>query len=377
MQNTDERRRPQGYDRPPRREPPHRGQRPAPRPEHRGPRQEEPVRRRREYENAPRREEYEYRSREAAPRRREDPRDHGPRPRTGVREEPPRRRPPQAQEEYQRRDPDDLYSRPRSRGEAERRRRREEERRRRQRRRQAKILAGLMMVVVAVISTFCLYAPPEVRPDRGEISHLAKPTEPPTEAPTEAPTEPPYERPSRPPIEVTPISGLEDLAALQVPDFVDVQIIDVDGDSRRGYKLEEINDIVLHYVGNTGTTAQQNRDWYADIYSDVSSHFVVGLEGEVIQAIPLDEKSSASNHRNRDTISIEVCHPDDSGKFADATYDSVVELIAWLVKACDLEMENVIRHYEVTGKVCPKYYVENDDAWQQMLADIRARVEQE
>ena len=63
-------------------------------------------------------------------------------------------------------------------------------------------------------------------------------------------------------------------------------------------------------------------------------------------------------------------------RFAPATYESVVELIAWLVKACDLEMENVIRHYEVTGKVCPKYYVENEDAWQQMLADIRARVEQ-
>ena len=42
----------------------------------------------------------------------------------------------------------------------------------------------------------------------------------------------------------------------------------------------------------------------------MSAHFLIGLEGEIIQCIPLNEKSSATNDRNRDTISIEVCHPD-------------------------------------------------------------------
>ncbi|MBR5021125.1 MAG: N-acetylmuramoyl-L-alanine amidase [Oscillospiraceae bacterium] len=190
------------------------------------------------------------------------------------------------------------------------------------------------------------------------------------------PTEPPTEPPTKPPIEVTPITCLEDLGTLELPSYVDDQIIEVDYHSRRGSKLKEINDIVIHYVGNPGTTAQQNRDWYADTLSNVSSHFVVGLQGEVIQCIPLDEASSASNHRNFDTISIEICHPDASGKFTDATYESVVELTAWLVKACDLEIENVIRHYEVTGKICPKYYVENEDAWVQLRADVAARVGQ-
>lgn len=167
---------------------------------------------------------------------------------------------------------------------------------------------------------------------------------------------------------------VRELAAMQVPGYVDIQIIDVDGDSRRGTQLSGVNDIVIHYVGNPGTTAQQNRGWYANPQSTVSSHFLVGLEGEVIQCIPLNEKSSASNHRNGDTISIEVCHPDASGKFNDATYDALVELTAWLAAQCGLDTEHVIRHYDVTGKECPRYFVRNEQAWQQFLADVEARM---
>lgn len=170
---------------------------------------------------------------------------------------------------------------------------------------------------------------------------------------------------------VFPVRRLE---TLEVPAYVDVQIIDIDGASRRGTPLSDINDIVIHYVGNPGTSAQANRNWYANPSSNVSSHFIVGLKGEIIQCIPLHEKSSASNHRNSDTISIEVCHPDASGKFNAATYDSLVDLTAWLVKSCGLTVDNVIRHYDVTGKECPRYYVRNEDAWNQFKADVKEKL---
>lgn len=170
------------------------------------------------------------------------------------------------------------------------------------------------------------------------------------------------------------ISPVRRLETLEVPSYVDVQIIDIDGTSRRGTSLSDINDIVIHYVGNPGTSAQANRNWYANPSSNVSSHFIVGLKGEIIQCIPLHEKSSASNHRNGDTISIEVCHPDASGKFNAATYDSLVDLTAWLVKSCGLTVDNVIRHYDVTGKECPRYYVRNEDAWNQFKADVKEKL---
>ena len=163
-----------------------------------------------------------------------------------------------------------------------------------------------------------------------------------------------------------------------VPDWVDVQLIDIDGASRRGVKLEEINDIVVHYVGNPGTTAQQNRNYFNNPDSEVSSHFVIGLDGEVIQCVPLDEKSSATSERNRDTISIEVCHPDETGAFSPAAYQQVVELTAWLCRTFDLDPDtDVIRHYDVTEKLCPLYYVEHPDAWDAFRADVAAEMERQ
>lgn len=77
--------------------------------------------------------------------------------------------------------------------------------------------------------------------------------------------------------EIIPREKAFELAATQIPDWIDQQIIKVDGDSRRGVYLEGVRDIVIHYVGNPGSTAQQNRDYYANPSSDVSSHFVIGL----------------------------------------------------------------------------------------------------
>lgn len=157
---------------------------------------------------------------------------------------------------------------------------------------------------------------------------------------------------------------------ITMPKWVDEQIINVNGLARRGELLDSIKDIVVHYVGNPKSTAQQNRDYFNNPVVEVSSHFVVGLEGEVIQCVPLDEKSSASNWRNNDTISIEVCHPDETGKFTKKTYNSLVRLTAWLRDQYDLDKKNIIRHYDITEKQCPIYYVKNEDAWEQFKKDV-------
>lgn len=162
---------------------------------------------------------------------------------------------------------------------------------------------------------------------------------------------------------------------VKVPDWVDVQIIPVHGVARRGEKLEGVKNIVLHYVGNPGTTAQNNRDFFAGAQAEVSAHFVVGLNGEIIQCVPLDEKSSASNFRNKDTISIETCHPDETGKYTEATYRAEVKLVAWLCRTYGLTEKDVIRHYDVTGKECPRYFVQHEDAWEQFLKDVGKALE--
>lgn len=160
-----------------------------------------------------------------------------------------------------------------------------------------------------------------------------------------------------------------------VPDYVTADYIPSVGTARSGRALADFNGIVIHYVGNPGTSAAGNRNYFAKIGTPVVSHFVVGLEGEVIQCLPLWERSVASNNRNKDTISIEVCHPDDSGQFNPATYAAVVRLTAWLCETGGLSTAQVIRHYDVSGKECPRYYVRNEAAWQQFLTDVQSQLD--
>ena len=155
---------------------------------------------------------------------------------------------------------------------------------------------------------------------------------------------------------------------------IDVQLLDVNPYSRPGTEIEKINGIVVHYTANPGSTAQENRDYFNGLKdsheTEASSNFIVGLNGEIIQCVPTWEMAYASNSRNIDTVSIECCHPDESGKFTDETYRSLVQLTAWLCVKFDLTEEQVIRHYDVTGKNCPRYFVENEEAWEEFKTNV-------
>lgn len=144
------------------------------------------------------------------------------------------------------------------------------------------------------------------------------------------------------------------LAAGRCP-WIDVQLLTPNAYSRPQIAIENVNYIAIHYTANPGATAQANRNYFENLATTqetkVSSHFVVGLEGEVVQCIPTSEMSYATNARNVDTVSIECCHMDETGAFETATYDSVVKLSAWLCTRFGLTEENVIRHYDVTGKI--------------------------
>lgn len=149
--------------------------------------------------------------------------------------------------------------------------------------------------------------------------------------------------------------------------------------SRSGIPLEQVNGVVIHYVANAGSTAEENRNYFENLkdthLTKASSHFIIGLDGEIIQCIPLDEISYASNERNSDTISIECCHKKENGKFTKKTYRSLVKLTAWLCATYGIEASDVIRHYDVTGKLCPLYFVRHEDAWEEFLSDIQKKLE--
>lgn len=160
---------------------------------------------------------------------------------------------------------------------------------------------------------------------------------------------------------------------------IDVQLLDVNSYSRPGEESGQIKGIVIHYTANPGATAKQNRDYFEGLKDShetrASSHFIVGLDGEIIQCVPTWEVAYASNNRNSDTVSIECCHPDKSGKFNEATYRSMVQLTSWLCQKFGLTQDDVIRHYDITEKICPKYFVDHPEAWEQFKEDVKTALQ--
>ena len=135
---------------------------------------------------------------------------------------------------------------------------------------------------------------------------------------------------------------------------IEQQFLSVGEASRPGEKCKTVKAIVIHFVDE----------------KEASSHFSIGTSGEILQNIPLEEISLAVEERKTDTISI-VCRSNNAtGKMKEKTYDSLVHLTAWLVGEYDLKINDIIRHHDVTGKLCPKYFVEHESAWVDFKLDV-------
>lgn len=145
--------------------------------------------------------------------------------------------------------------------------------------------------------------------------------------------------------------------------------------------------IVVHWTGNPNTTAKNNRDYFAgycrksSIYA--SAHYTIGLAGEIIRCVPENEIAYHAGgesytefakkafydiahvkvYPHNKCIGIEVCHPDWTGKFTNETYESLVWLVSDIAKRNSISVDKIIRHYDVTGKTCPKWFVDHEDEW--------------
>lgn len=167
-------------------------------------------------------------------------------------------------------------------------------------------------------------------------------------------------------IQVPPLVGVAD----QFTDLpISEQFLTVNPYSRPGLALTDTPQyIVIHYTANPGSSAQDNRNYFENLKDTqetyASAQFVIGLEGEIIQCVPCNEMAYCSNSLNEICISIEMCHPDEWGNFNDATYNNCVYLVAQLMNYYHMDMDQLIRHYDVTGKNCPRYFVEHEDRWE-------------
>lgn len=166
---------------------------------------------------------------------------------------------------------------------------------------------------------------------------------------------------------------------IEAPEIVE-DFLEVNDYSRPGTKIKRVKSIFVHYTANPGTSAKNNRSYFANLAEtkerEASAHLIIGYEGEILQCIPLEEQAYGVKTRNDDSISIECCYLNENGEFTQETYDTLIHTLAWLLQEYDLTTEDILRHYDCGGKKCPLYYVEHEDAWEKLLADVE-RYQQE
>jgi len=138
-------------------------------------------------------------------------------------------------------------------------------------------------------------------------------------------------------------------------------------------RKQSIKYIVVHYTANNGDTARNNGNYFSQPNRNASAHYFVD-ENEIIQSVKNTDTAwhcgaKSYKHelcRNDNSIGIEMCsEKDEQGKYYinESTQNNTIELIKQLMQKYDISIENVLRHYDITGKLCPEPFVRNQVQW--------------
>lgn len=135
--------------------------------------------------------------------------------------------------------------------------------------------------------------------------------------------------------------------------------------------------IVIHYVGSV-SSAKNNVDYFYNADRGASANYFVD-ETSIWQCVEDKDKAwhcggglqGSGGHSfykictNSNSIGIEMCCKKDSNGnwyFEDATVKNTVDLTKYLMSKHNIPITRVIRHYDVTGKICPSPYI-SEQAW--------------
>ena len=135
--------------------------------------------------------------------------------------------------------------------------------------------------------------------------------------------------------------------------------------------------IVMHYTANDGDTDEGNAHYFQGAGRRASAHYFVD-EDSVTQSVRDNDAAwhcggalESSHHplrgicMNRNSLGVEMCSDIVGGKYTitPQTVDRAVELVKYLMAKYGIDVDHVVRHYDVTGKLCPEPWVRNPKLW--------------
>ena len=135
--------------------------------------------------------------------------------------------------------------------------------------------------------------------------------------------------------------------------------------SRNGNSIKYI---VLHYTGNKGDTAKNNVDYFYGGDRSASAHYFVDDTSiwqcveESNSAWAVGDGKGAYGITNSNSISIEMCC-DKNGEISAITEGKAIELVKSLMSKYNIFVDNVVRHYDASRKICPNWSANNWGRW--------------
>jgi N-acetylmuramoyl-L-alanine amidase len=88
-----------------------------------------------------------------------------------------------------------------------------------------------------------------------------------------------------------------------------------------------------------------------------------GYTEEIEKRFPEFTKNTYMHDPNWCSWGVEVCHPGPEGKFTQKSIDSLRRVLEFRMRNYDLDIGDVYRHHDVTGKDCPRFYVKHPEEW--------------
>ncbi|MEL6922936.1 MAG: SH3 domain-containing protein, partial [Bacteroidota bacterium] len=148
--------------------------------------------------------------------------------------------------------------------------------------------------------------------------------------------------------------------------------------NRKWYTLRRLKGVVIHWTANesVGADALANRNYFNTTDRYASAHYLVD-DGSIVQVLPDHEVGYHVGGRyykpigesiredgltpNYFLIGIEMCVNKDGNW--NKTYQNSVELAAHLLNKYNFTVNDLYRHYDITGKLCPMMMID-EAPWQ-------------
>lgn len=153
-----------------------------------------------------------------------------------------------------------------------------------------------------------------------------------------------------------------------------------------GGTLGDVEYIVIHYTSNEGDTAKNNADYFAReaLKSPASAHYFVD-ENEIWSSVPPNRVAyhcGAKRYvhpycRNSNSIGVEMCLTGKGMVVRKGTIENTVSFVKQLMSQYGIPIQNVLRHYDVTGKYCPGPFVDDPSMWDEFKRQLISDYEQE